>query len=69
MKPYPVEKQARRASVQHTIPIHAAPMPDEALASWLCRLATKIDMSPLAFNRHAFGIDSRGDTQWWRRPS
>jgi len=43
-------------------------MPDEALVSWLCRLASKIGLSPLAFIRHAFGIDSHHDAQWWRRP-
>lgn len=66
---YPVEVHARLVPARRPIPIYTEPMPDEALASWLCRLASKIGMSPLAFIRHAFGIDSRGDAQWWRRPS
>ncbi len=66
---YPIEVQARRVPARQTIPVYTEPMPDEALASWLCRLASKIDLSPLAFTRHAFGIDSRGNAQWWRRPS
>ncbi|NMG32544.1 hypothetical protein GO615_26995 [Aromatoleum evansii] len=44
-------------------------MADEALASWLCRLASMLGMSAHTFVRHAFGIDSRGDAHWWRRPS
>ncbi len=52
----------------HT-PIYIEPMPGEALASWLCRLASKIGLPPLAFIRHAFGIDCRSDAQWWRRSS
>lgn len=66
---YPVEMQARRAHVRQPIPIYIEPMPGEALASWLCRLASKIGLPPLAFIRHAFGIDCRSDAQWWRRPS
>lgn len=66
---YPVEVHARRVAAQQPIPLYTEPMTDEALASWLCRLATKIDMSPLEFIRHAFGIDCRADAQWWRRPS
>lgn len=66
---YPVEVHARRVPARQPIPIYTEPMPDEALASWLCCLASMIDMSPLAFVRTAFGIDSRGDAQWWRRPT
>lgn len=66
---YPVEMQARRAPARQPIPVYIEPMPGEALASWLCRLASKIGLPPLAFIRHAFGIDCRSDAQWWRRPS
>ncbi|MFC4523614.1 TniQ family protein [Cupriavidus pinatubonensis] len=66
---YPVEMQARRSPARQPIPIYIEPMPGEALASWLCRLASKIALPPLAFIRHAFGIDCRSDAQWWRRPS
>lgn len=66
---YPVEVHARRVLARQPIPIYIEPMPGEALASWLCRLAAKIGLSPMAFIRHAFGIDCRSDAQWWRRPS
>jgi transposase len=66
---YHIEIQARRTPARQPIPIYIEPMPDESLASWLSRLASKIDMSPVGFIRHAFGIDCRSDAQWWRRPS
>jgi len=58
---YPVEVQARLVSARRPIPVYIEPMPDEALVSWLCRLAAKIGLPPLAFIRHGFGIDSRSD--------
>lgn len=66
---YPVEVHARRAPARQPIPAYIESMPGEALASWLCRLAGKIGLPPVAFIRHAFGIDCRSDAQWWRRPS
>ena len=48
--------------------MYVEPAADEALASWLYRLAALLDLSALSFIRQAFGIDSRHDVEWWRRP-
>lgn len=50
------------------LPVHVMPATDEALQSWLCRLGVSVGLSPLAFTRLAFGIDSRARPEWWRRP-
>jgi hypothetical protein len=42
---------------------------DEAMLSWLLRLATRLRVSVHAVARQSFGIDdSRGLSQWWCRP-
>lgn len=51
-----------------SLPVYVEPAADEALASLLYRLAAMLDMPPLNFIRQAFGIDSRRDMEWWRRP-
>jgi len=43
------------------------PADDEALASWLRRLATMAGLSAFAFTRKAFGICSSARPEWWRR--
>jgi hypothetical protein len=64
---YPTEVY-QRLSVAGSLPVFIEPAADEALASWLYRLAAMLDLSPLNFIRQAFGIDSRRDVEWWRRP-
>ena len=42
---------------------------DEAMLSWILRLATRMRVSVNAIARQSFGIDvSREDSQWWCRP-
>ncbi len=42
---------------------------DEAMLSWILRLATRMRASVNAIARQRFGIDvSSGDSQWWCRP-
>jgi transposase len=68
-EPYPVETSVRLPAAGDPLPVHIAPAPDEALMSWLCRLAVAVGLSPSAFTRHAFGIDSQVHPEWWRRPT
>lgn len=51
------------------LPLHVAPQRGEALVSWIARLSTAFELSPLALSRMAFGIDVAADPEWWRRPS
>lgn len=51
------------------LPLHVAPQQREALASWIARLSSAFELSPLALSRMAFGIDAVTDPEWWRRPS
>lgn len=64
---YPVEVD-ERCPPGYTLPVHAVPADDEALASWLRRLATMAGLSAFAFTRKAFGICSSARPEWWRRP-
>lgn len=57
-----------RTEAYRRLPVHVMPATDEALLSWLCRLGASVGLSPLAFTRLAFGIDSRTRPEWWRRP-
>jgi hypothetical protein len=51
------------------LPIHVTPAADEALLSWLLRLATRLRVSVNAVARQTFGInDPRRQSQWWCRP-
>lgn len=66
---YPTEASTSSLAPAGSLPVCTEPMPEESLASWLSRLAERVGMSPLAFTRYAFGIDSRFDVEWWRRAS
>ena len=56
-------------SSKRCLPIFIKPASDEAMLSWLLRLATRLRVSVYAIARQTFGIDDpRGRTQWWSRP-
>ncbi len=59
----------RRAIAEVPLPFYVQPAADEALISWLGRLASRFDLSPHEFASQAFGVDNRGPAQWWLRPS
>ncbi|MEW6453869.1 MAG: TniQ family protein [Pseudomonadota bacterium] len=65
---YPTEVHQRLSVLAESLPVYVEPAADEAMASWFYRLAVMLDLSPLNFIRQAFGIDSRRDVEWWRRP-
>lgn len=51
------------------LPLYVQPAPEEALLSWLLRLATRLGVSFHVLARQAFGVDDRsGHTRWWDRP-
>ena len=51
------------------MPHYVEPAPEEALLSWLLRLATRLGLSLHALGSDAFGIDdARAHTRWWSRP-
>ncbi len=56
-------------SSKRCLPIFIRPATDEAMLSWLLRLATRLRVSGHAIARQTFGIDDpRGRTRWWCRP-
>ena len=59
---------ASRPAKTPPLPLHVAPAAEEALLSWLLRLATRLGVSFHVLARQAFGIDDRtGHTRWWNR--
>lgn len=51
------------------LPLYVEPAHDEALLSWLLRLATRLGVPFHTLACQSFGIDDRlGHTHWWRRP-
>ena len=51
------------------LPVYVEPAPEEALLSWLLRLATRLGISMHALASQSFGVDDRfGHTRWWCRP-
>lgn len=51
------------------LPFHVRPAPDEALISWLLRLASRLEVSTDVLVGEAFGIKHHGGrSNWWRRP-
>ena len=58
-----------RPNAEPQLPFYVRPAADEALISWLGRLASRFDLSPHQFASRAFGVDNRGPAQWWLRPS
>lgn len=50
------------------LPLHVEPASDEALLSWLLRLATRLGVSLHVLASQTFGINDRsGHTRWWYR--
>lgn len=61
----PAPKPARRPP----LPLYVEPDAEEALLSWLLRLATRLGVSFHVLAREAFCVDDRsGHTRWWHRP-
>lgn len=59
-----------RSPAIRELPLHVDPLPDEALLSWLLRLARRLNLSMHVLAHEAFGIDDRGGySEWWRRPN
>ena len=62
---------AAHPALRH-LPIHVAPQPDEALVSWLARLAGRYDAPPLTLAQATIGlrpVDPRRSREaWWQRP-
>ena len=51
------------------LPSFVKPLPDEALLSWLLRLATHLDLSMDELAQDGFGVvDYSAHSNWWRRP-
>ena len=51
------------------LPLSVKPLPDEALLSWLLRLATHLDLSMHELAQDGFGVvDYSAHSNWWRRP-
>lgn len=64
-----VPRPAFTPSPKRPLPFYVEPAPDEALFSWLLRLATRMGVSMHALASCSFGIDDRhGYTRWWCRP-
>jgi TniQ protein len=62
-------RTARKPYRPPQLPLYVEPLPDEALLSWLLRLASRlrVPMHTLAYS--SFGVDDRGGhTRWWLRP-
>ena len=61
----------RRTIAEPQLPFYVPPAAaDEALISWLGRLASRFDLSAHQFAWQVFGLDYRGGpAQWWLRPS
>jgi hypothetical protein len=52
------------------LPLYVEPAPEEALISWLLRLAAQLNISMQVLAQHAFQIPARADySHWWRRAS
>ena len=51
------------------LPIQIEPQSDEALVSWVCRMAAALTLSPARLMLCAFGVAPRLDKEWWRRPA
>jgi hypothetical protein len=51
------------------LPLYVEPASEEALLSWLSRLATRLGVSFHTLAKESFGIDDRlGHSHWWRHP-
>ena len=67
-----IEAAGRQRTCKRTtrpLPLYVEPAPEEALFSWLQRLATRLGVSFHALASQSFSIEDRsGHTQWWYRP-
>src|SRR6185437_14908764 len=64
-----VHRPAARPAKRPPLPLYVEPAAEEALLSWLLRLATRLGVPFHVLAREAFGIDDRsGHTLWWHRP-
>jgi hypothetical protein len=62
-------RPAFTSTPKRPLPFYLEPAYDEALFSWLLRLATRMGVSMHALASCSFGIDDRyGHTRWWCRP-
>jgi hypothetical protein len=60
---------APRPAKRPPLPVYVEPAAEEALLSWLLRLASRLGVSFHVLARQAFAIDDRtGHTRWWNRP-
>jgi hypothetical protein len=65
----PTTRAVRKPYQPAQLPLYVEPFPDEALLSWLLRLATRLRVSMHTLACHSFGVDDRrGHTRWWLRP-
>ncbi|MGB6451373.1 MAG: TniQ family protein [Steroidobacteraceae bacterium] len=59
-----------RPTPRPPLPLYVEPAEEEALLSWLLRLATRLGVSLHTLARVSFGVDDRaGYSQWWCRPN
>jgi hypothetical protein len=59
-----------RPTPRPQLPLYVEPAQDEALLSWLLRLASRLQVSLHALASLSFGIDDRsGRSHWWCRPN
>lgn len=59
----------RPPTARPPLPLYVEPAIEEALLSWLLRLAARLRVPPDVLARQSFGIDDRsGCTRWWCRP-
>lgn len=58
-----------RPTPRPPLPLYVEPAPEEALLSWLLRLATHLRVSLRTLTASGFGVDDRTlCAQWWCRP-
>lgn len=62
-------RPTRRSATRPPLPLYVEPAPDEALLSWLLRLATRLRVALHVLASQCFAVDDRGGhTRWWCRP-
>ena len=66
----PLVSRRLRPPAIRELPLYVDPLPDEALLSWLLRLARCLKLSMHVLAHEAFDIDDRaGHSHWWSRPN
>lgn len=62
-------RAVRKRHLPRQLPFYVEPLADEALLSWLLRLATRLRVSMHTLACYSFGVDDRaGHTRWWLHP-